>query len=410
MEALRAGPELARRLGAAQEQQRQEGARLVVEVEHLVEHLPVLGLPGAVARVDDPGQAHRPQLGQGGRDLGVGEVQDRVPARGLVARRAQPVERHGVGVRDRALLLEEAADDPLLHRVQVDRFRPLHGRTLRRPARPPGRRDRRWGARAYDGAMTALVIVLASVVAVAAAIRSTWSPCGLSMLSTITPLGEQARRYRWAGSAAWFIAGAVLGGATLALGAAVLAAGVAALDLSDHARRRSSGGAGRRHHGLGPAARRLPAAVAHAAGERVLAGPVPQLGLRRGLRLADRRRARHLRHHLGRLPDDRPGRPHGVAPRGLRGGDGLRARARPGRPARPRPDHAAADAGAAPAPRRAAAHRPASRRARAGRRPGRRRRGRLGARPGVGLAVAGTAAAVGRRPRPAQVPGAPVAA
>lgn len=80
--------------------------------------------------------------------------------------------------------------------------------------------------------MTALVIVLASVVAVAAAVRSTWSPCGLSMLSTITPLGEQARRYRWGASAAWFIAGAVLGGATLALGAAVLAAGVAALDLS----------------------------------------------------------------------------------------------------------------------------------------------------------------------------------
>jgi len=80
--------------------------------------------------------------------------------------------------------------------------------------------------------MTALVIVLASVVAVAAAIRSTWSPCGLSMLSTITPLGEQARLYRWGASAAWFITGAVLGGATLALGAALLAAGVAALDVS----------------------------------------------------------------------------------------------------------------------------------------------------------------------------------
>lgn len=83
--------------------------------------------------------------------------------------------------------------------------------------------------------MTALVIVLASVVAVAAAIRSTWSPCGLSMLSTITPLGEQARRYRWGASAAWFIAGAVLGGATLALGAAALAAGVAVLGLSSTA-------------------------------------------------------------------------------------------------------------------------------------------------------------------------------
>jgi hypothetical protein len=35
-----------------------------------------------------------------------------------------------------------------------------------------------------------LIAVLAGVVAVAAAIRSTWSPCGQSMLSTITPMGE----------------------------------------------------------------------------------------------------------------------------------------------------------------------------------------------------------------------------
>jgi hypothetical protein len=83
--------------------------------------------------------------------------------------------------------------------------------------------------------VTALLIVLASVVAVAAAIRSTWSPCGLSMLSTITPMGEQTRRYRWGASAAWFIAGAALGGATLAFGAAALAAGVAALDVSANA-------------------------------------------------------------------------------------------------------------------------------------------------------------------------------
>lgn len=83
--------------------------------------------------------------------------------------------------------------------------------------------------------MTALLVVLASVVAVAAAVRSTWSPCGLSMLSTITPIGELGRGNRWGASAAWFIAGATLGGATLALGAALLAAGVAALDLSGEA-------------------------------------------------------------------------------------------------------------------------------------------------------------------------------
>jgi len=83
--------------------------------------------------------------------------------------------------------------------------------------------------------MTALLITLAAVVAVAAAIRSTWSPCGLSMLSTITPIGERGRNNRWAASAAWFVVGATLGGATLAAGAAVLAAGVAALDLSGEA-------------------------------------------------------------------------------------------------------------------------------------------------------------------------------
>lgn len=80
--------------------------------------------------------------------------------------------------------------------------------------------------------MTALLVVLASVLAVAAAIRSTWSPCGLSMLSTITPIGERGRNHRFASTATWFIAGSVVGGASLGAGAALLAVGVAALDLS----------------------------------------------------------------------------------------------------------------------------------------------------------------------------------
>ena len=84
--------------------------------------------------------------------------------------------------------------------------------------------------------MAVLIVVLASVLAVAAAIRSTWSPCGLSMLSTITPIGERGRNHRWASTAAWFVAGAVLGGATLAAGGALLAAGAAALDVSGGAR------------------------------------------------------------------------------------------------------------------------------------------------------------------------------
>jgi len=83
--------------------------------------------------------------------------------------------------------------------------------------------------------MATLLVVLTSVVAVAAAIRSTWSPCGLSMLSTITPIGEQGRNRRYASSATWFSLGAVLGGATLGLGTALLAAGVGALDVSPEA-------------------------------------------------------------------------------------------------------------------------------------------------------------------------------
>ena len=80
--------------------------------------------------------------------------------------------------------------------------------------------------------MTALLVVLTSVVAVAAAIRSTWSPCGLSMLSTITPIVQRGRNHRYYSTATWFVLGAVLGGATLGLGTALLALGAGALDLS----------------------------------------------------------------------------------------------------------------------------------------------------------------------------------
>lgn len=77
-----------------------------------------------------------------------------------------------------------------------------------------------------------MIAVLAGVVAVAAAIRSTWSPCGQSMLSTITPLGEQGRGNRFRTTAIWFILGASLGGATLGLGAALLAAVIGAVGIA----------------------------------------------------------------------------------------------------------------------------------------------------------------------------------
>lgn len=77
-----------------------------------------------------------------------------------------------------------------------------------------------------------MIVLLAVVVACASAIRSTWSPCGLSMLSSINPLTERARGRRYATTAACFVAGATLGGATLGLLAAFGAAAIAALDPS----------------------------------------------------------------------------------------------------------------------------------------------------------------------------------
>jgi hypothetical protein len=76
--------------------------------------------------------------------------------------------------------------------------------------------------------MHALLIVAAAVVAVAAGIRSTWSPCGVSMLATVTPLAEHGRGHRYRSTAIWFIAGGTLGGATLGLAMAGLALGVRA--------------------------------------------------------------------------------------------------------------------------------------------------------------------------------------
>jgi MFS family permease len=77
-----------------------------------------------------------------------------------------------------------------------------------------------------------LLAVLASCIAVGAAARSTWSPCGLSMLSTITPMAERSRGRRWGLTATWFVLGAVLGGATLGLLAVLGALAVGALGLS----------------------------------------------------------------------------------------------------------------------------------------------------------------------------------
>ena len=60
-----------------------------------------------------------------------------------------------------------------------------------------------------------MVVALAVVLALAAALRSTWSPCGLSMLSQITPVAEAGRQQKFGRTAGWFVAGSVVGGLTL---------------------------------------------------------------------------------------------------------------------------------------------------------------------------------------------------
>lgn len=79
------------------------------------------------------------------------------------------------------------------------------------------------------------MFVLGLTVALAAALRSTWSPCGQSMLSQLTPVGEASRGYRYRTTAAWFVLGAVVGGATLGAVMAALAAAVSAVGVTSTA-------------------------------------------------------------------------------------------------------------------------------------------------------------------------------
>ena len=74
--------------------------------------------------------------------------------------------------------------------------------------------------------MTTILLASSLVVGAVAAARSTWSPCGLSMLATITPLAERGRGHRYLGTAAWFVVGGTAGGLTLGLAMSALAAGV----------------------------------------------------------------------------------------------------------------------------------------------------------------------------------------
>ena len=78
---------------------------------------------------------------------------------------------------------------------------------------------------------TTLLLVALSVAAVSA-VRGVWSPCGLSMLSSITPMTEAGRGNRFDVTASWFVVGSVVGGLSLGLLTAGAAIGIDVLGLS----------------------------------------------------------------------------------------------------------------------------------------------------------------------------------
>jgi hypothetical protein len=79
------------------------------------------------------------------------------------------------------------------------------------------------------------MLTLLFVVAVVAALRGLWSPCGLSMLSSLNPVAEMARGHRFWVTASWYVAGALAGGALLGGGCALLAWAVRRVDPPDAA-------------------------------------------------------------------------------------------------------------------------------------------------------------------------------
>jgi hypothetical protein len=72
-----------------------------------------------------------------------------------------------------------------------------------------------------------MLIVIALVLAVVAAVRGVWSPCGLSMLSSLNPVSEAARGNRYWLTTVWYVVGGAIGGAVLGAGCAL---GALALD------------------------------------------------------------------------------------------------------------------------------------------------------------------------------------
>ena len=77
------------------------------------------------------------------------------------------------------------------------------------------------------------LLIATMVLSTVVAIRSTWSPCGWSMLSTLTPLSERSRGKGYFGIVSWYILGAGLGGALLGLVMAAVGSFVALFDPSN---------------------------------------------------------------------------------------------------------------------------------------------------------------------------------
>jgi hypothetical protein len=80
--------------------------------------------------------------------------------------------------------------------------------------------------------MHSALIASAFMVTIAAAVRSTWSPCGLSMLATITPMGQRGRGHSYRATVGWFMAGSTVGGVILGAGMLALSWGTHALSLT----------------------------------------------------------------------------------------------------------------------------------------------------------------------------------
>lgn len=64
-------------------------------------------------------------------------------------------------------------------------------------------------------------VIVGCLLAVFGALRAAWSPCGLSMLSSLTPVGERSRGFSWRVTATAYAVGAIAAGTLtgVALGA-----------------------------------------------------------------------------------------------------------------------------------------------------------------------------------------------